>query len=299
MTFELRPLSLPDLLGRCLSIYVDRLPLFAGIMATPGLLSLVFILPLQAMSARPLDAFTAPPDPGALIRLAAVVLLVALVVSVAYTVVYMWAIGAATEAVSAICAGTTITMWGAYEASLARLWPLVVLSINISSRLLLIWIGVLAVMAGFTIPMQSMSTSGVIAAIAVMALLVLVGGVATFVLFLRYALAVPALLVEALRPGAAVARSVALSRGALGGIFVVIGGAVVVVVAAIALLQGPFMVAGVVAGSDTLAGMALDMAGTVAGAVAGAATSPLLVIGATVLYYDARIRTEPGFTLTT
>ena len=299
MTFSLRPLTLPDLLGRCSSIYFNHLLLFAGIMSTPSLLSLLFTLPLQAMSLRPLDMVRTPPDPMAILGLAAAVLLFILVVSVAYMVVYMLAIGAATEAVSGLYAGRTLTLREAYEASLARLWPLVVLSINISSRLLLVWIVVLAVIAGLTLPLNSMSTSGVIALVFVMGLLVVAGIVATFVMFLRYALAVPVLLVEGVRPNAAVARSVALSRGALGRICVVIVCSILVSLIVVGVFQSPFLIAGVVAGPDTLAGIGLSMAGTIAAAIAGALTSPLLVIGQAVIYFDVRVRIEPGFTLST
>ena len=297
MPFEPRPLNLPDLLGRCFSIYFSHLLLFAGIMSTPSLLSLLFTLPLQALSLRRLDMLRTPPDPMAILGLAAATLLFLLVVSVAYMVVYMLAIGAATEAVSALYGGRTLTLREAYEAARARLWPLVVVSINISSRLLLVWIVVLAVMAGLTIPLNSMSTTGVIALVFVMGLLLIAGLVATFLMFLRYALAVPALLVEGVGPGAAVARSVALSRGTLGRIFVVIACSILVAVVAVGVVQTPFLIAGMVADADSLAGIGLAMAGTIAAAVAGAVTSPLLVIGQAVLYFDARVRIEPGFTL--
>ena len=80
----------------------------------------------------------------------------------------------------------------------------------------------------------------------------------------------------------------------MGRVFLLIVCATMVTYAAMILLQGPFIAGAWMAGLDTTRGFWLTIAGSVAGTIGGTLTSPFLVIGLALLYYDARIR-EEGF----
>jgi hypothetical protein len=116
--------------------------------------------------------------------------------------------------------------------------------------------------------------------------------IVSIVLFLRYAVSAPTLMLEQVSPWGALRRSVALTRGFLGRVFLVFLVASLMAYTAIILLQMPFNVASAVAGKTTMAGFWLDLVGAVAGTIGHTLTAPVLVIGVAVLYYDFRVRKE-------
>jgi hypothetical protein len=111
-------------------------------------------------------------------------------------------------------------------------------------------------------------------------------------LALRYAVSVPALVLERVSAREAIRRSVALTRGSRGRIFLVGLCAVVIAYAGLALFQGPVLVAAVVSGPDTAGAFWFSLAGAVSGTIGSTFTGPIMIIGLALLYYDVRIRKE-------
>jgi hypothetical protein len=91
---------------------------------------------------------------------------------------------------------------------------------------------------------------------------------------------------------AAIRRSIFLTRGLLGRVFLLVVCATMVTYASMMILQMPFLVAAAAAGLESTAGFWLNIAGTVTGTLGSALTAPVMIIGFVVLYYDARIRKE-------
>jgi len=129
---------------------------------------------------------------------------------------------------------------------------------------------------------------GVAAAIGVAALTA--AGV-TF-LMLRYSLALAAWVNESLTASQALTRSIVLVRGHLGRALVILVFGVVISQIATLLLQGPFIVAGAVAGLETALGFGLTVTGAIAASLASALALPLTTVALVVLYFDARVRHE-------
>ena len=62
--------------------------------------------------------------------------------------------------------------------------------------------------------------------------------------------------------------------------------------AAVVLFQGPFFAAAMLAGLDTSRGFWLNVVGGLFGTIGATLTTPFLIIGLALMYYDARIREE-------
>jgi hypothetical protein len=108
----------------------------------------------------------------------------------------------------------------------------------------------------------------------------------------RYGVAVPAVVLESIPAGAGLRRSVELTRGNLGRVFLLMLCAVMIAYATAAIFQGPFMVASILAGPETPAALGLAIAGALLGAVGGMFSGPVMIIGLAMIYYDLRIRKE-------
>src|SRR5262245_63759096 len=96
MTLDLRPLTLAELLDRSFSTYKRHVWLFAGIMALPATISMLAAVGFRLASQ--------PPPPGTppeqVLRYVVPVLIAASFFLIVYMVVYMFALGATTIAVS-------------------------------------------------------------------------------------------------------------------------------------------------------------------------------------------------------
>ena len=109
---------------------------------------------------------------------------------------------------------------------------------------------------------------------------------------LRYAVGIPAVMLEPIGGGMALRRSVALTRGLLGRTFLLMICTTMVAYAMMMVLQMPFIVAMVVVGPETRAGFWLNMVGTATGTAGQTLTAPIIAIGVAVLYFEARVRHE-------
>ncbi len=109
---------------------------------------------------------------------------------------------------------------------------------------------------------------------------------------LRYALSVPALVLENIGANQSIRRSVELVRGSFWRVVVLMVFATIIAYISVAIFQGPLMFAAVLAGPETATGFWLNMGGAVLGGVAGAISGPIMIVAFALLYYDVRIRQE-------
>jgi hypothetical protein len=289
---DLRPLTLGELLDRSFSIYRRHFWLFVGIMAIPSILMLMMSLIVQFLQPEN-PALAGPPsedaDPMMLLPFIIGVVLVVVVGMIVYWITYAIATGAATVAVAQLYRGQTITIQGAYapvrgEAfAIAFLLFLIALRIGGVMFVTAALIGLFAAGASALTPLLS-------AAAIVFGLLVL------FVVFvwmmLRYSIAVPALVLEGATATESLERSIDLTKGHIGRVFVVVLFCAIIAYAAMFMFNGPFIVAAALAGPDTTTAYWLNLTGVVFGSVANALTGSLVIISLAVLYYDLRVRKE-------
>jgi hypothetical protein len=212
-----------------------------------------------------------------------------LVLGIVYWVSYAIALGATTSAVAELYRGGVPTISASYQAVRGRwgrlAWLMLLLFLRIFGATFL-----LLVIAGITIGLLGVFAP-IVAALA--GILFFAAAFAVFVwMALRYAVCVPPAVLEDRTASRALARSVALTSGAIGRVLVLMLFTVIVAYAGFALTQGPFLVAAVMAGPETATAFWLNMAGVIAGSIAGAFTGPLAIIAMAVLYYDLRIRKE-------
>jgi hypothetical protein len=288
MSTDLRPLALAELLDRSFSIYRRHFWAFVGIMAVPSILMLVVSIGLQLLSPPP-PGPDASPDPQQVVSFAIWTGLALIIGSIAYWITYAIALGASTVAVSQLYRGEVVTIAGAYALMRGQ-------AVDIAFMLFLIGLRLGALMFG-SVLILALLAGGLSSISPVLSVLLAAGGLITLFavivwLGLRYAVAVPVVVLEDETASDSIARSIELTRGSLGRVFVVVLFAVIVAYAAMAVFQGPFIVAAVLAGPETTSGFWLNLSGVIAGSVASAFTGPLFIIALAVLYYDLRVRKE-------
>jgi hypothetical protein len=293
MALDLRPLTLGELFDRAFVLYRRHFWLFVGITAIPGVFALVVALAQQAMQnvAATNTASGVDPTENAVFALwlAAGVIVAAL----AYAVVYTISLGATTYAVSEIYMGRTATIAEVYAKVRPRIGRLILLMLAMVLRIggVLVLGSFLAVFGAGVTAIIHPIVSGIVA---VLCFLAMFAGMA--VLSLRYSLAVPSMILEGLWARSSLQRSVELTRGRLGRVFLLLLCAAMVTYATALLFQGPFMFAAFAAGLETRTGMWLNIVAAFTGTIGTTLTAPFMIIGLALLYYDARIR-EEGFDL--
>jgi hypothetical protein len=296
---ELRPLSLGELLDRTFTLYRAHFWLFAGIMAIPAAFSVplnVFIFSSQraALSSLPPGTPASPPSAWiiAVIILFAVVLLF----------VYAFAIGAATFAVSESYLGQHASVRDSYGKVMGKCWKIIGVTVNVLVRfyglMLLAFIGVAILTVGAATLVKVVFPAGagnsVVGAVVafVIFLAILAALLFTFVLALRYAVSIPALLLEGLGVFAAIRRSVRLTQGRRWHIFLACLLTTVVAYVGVIIFQGPFFAAIIFSARGGGIPAWLSFGAAAGAAIGGTITGPLLMIVIVLCYYDSRIRKE-------
>ena len=297
MPLDLRPLALGELFDRAFVLYRRHFSLFVGITAVPGVFALLMTLAQQALASSTRLSVDAANDHPEVMAQSIVVmgsLFVAMVVSfLIYWVVYMIALGATTLAVSEIYVGRPATIADSYGHMRGRIGSLLWLVLLITLRIGGLGIaGALVMGVGIAAGAAIQSVLGVLFAF----MIAMVLFAACLFLSLRYSLSIPALVLEGLPAGQSIRRSIELTKGRLGRVLLMVICATVVTYAAVLLFQGPFFAAAMLSGMDTSRGFWLNVLGGIFGTVGATLTTPFLIIGLAVIYYDARIR-EEGFDL--
>ena len=287
---DLRPLSIGELFDRAFVLYRRHFWLFVGITAVPGVFALILTLintAIQDPALQRMDPESAEFEAamlGMMWGFAGMFAVLAI-----YFVVYMIALGATTFAVSEVYLGRTASISQVYGRMRGRIGALLWLLFLVGVRLF----GIL-MLAGIVVGMAT-AIHPVVGGLVGLGLIVVVGLLAGFMM-LRWGVSVPALVLEGLTARQAIRRSIELTRGRLSRVFLLGLCATMVTYGALALFQAPFVGMAMYVGVETWTGLALNATGGVLGTIATTITSPFLIIGLALIYYDARIR-EEGFDL--
>jgi len=292
MSLDLRPLTLGELLDRSFSLYRHHFWLFVGIMALPSLIALGFGVVVAVFNPQPInpDSVAAGETQPAEIVGAVIWFIAAMAgMLVVYFVAYAVALGATTVAVSELYMGRPVTIRGAYEPLRGKVGRLALLMVLVSIRLFgLLFIafagvGIASVIGSLVSPILGglLIVTGMLGALALWIWLIL-----------RYAVSVPAAVLEDETATAAIQRSIDLTRGSLGRVFVLLLFTMIITYAVLAIFQGPFLVAAALAGPEAPTAFWMNLLGTISGSIGGAFTAPLMIVAFAVLYYDLRVRHE-------
>jgi Membrane domain of glycerophosphoryl diester phosphodiesterase len=288
--YELRPLSLGELLDRAFAVYRRNFWLFAGITAIPTCVLLPFQFLLLRARATPY-----PWGPASNSHFLVYVYAFFLI----YWPVYAIIQSATTHAVSDVYLGRHSSVRAAYGQLVGSYWRVIGLTLNVGIRttgwicLFVIPMSIAAGMAGYVLyggqmgpGPQAAAFAGLVMVVAALAVL------AAFVICAKYAVSIPAMLLEKISASAAIRRSIALSKGRRLQICVSALLWMVFTYAIAFVFQGPFY----------LGFALLKMKGplpawsvltlTVSASIGGVIAGPLLMIILVLFYYDLRVRKE-------
>lgn len=287
---DLRPLSLGELLDRSFRLYRQHFWLFVGIMAVPSVLALAMALVVAVVNPE-----AASRDANGIIDQTAAITTVIwffgalFLMGGVYIVAYAVALGATTVAVSEIYQGRPVTIGGAYQPLKGKVGRLVLLLVLFALRFVgLAFLVVMAAgVAGAIAGRGSALAAGIIFLISMV-----IAGLLWLWMALRYPVAIPAMVLEGRKARASIQRSIELTRGSAFRVFVLLMFTAIVTYAVLAIVQGPFLVAIMMAGPESSTAFVLNLIGTVAGSVGSALTAPLMIVAFAVLYYDLRVRQE-------
>src|SRR6476660_2417944 len=183
MSFELRPLSLGELLDRSFTLYRRHFTTFVGIMAPPSAMMLLMSITGQLLPVIARPGAVAPLSSLNIgVFVAGVVAMFGL--GILYFLVYILALGATTAAVSDLYLDHPTTIAGSYARVRGRIGSLLLLMLLTALRVFgavaatVFAIGAVVVVMGRGAPLLT-GTVGVLLGIA--------GFVLTFFLMLRYA----------------------------------------------------------------------------------------------------------------
>jgi len=285
MALDLRPLTLAELLDRSFSTYKRHLWLFVGIMAVPAVVATVYAVAIQAF-----NTTITPEMTPAQVMSRVVPLMVAVFGFMAMMmVVQTFALGATTIAVAQIYKDQPTSVAESYREARRRGVRLLLVVLWAVLRLLGVWVLlVLLTVTGATLlALGSRTASGIFAVVG------LLGGFAfTFYLAIRYGVSIPVVVLEDVTAGRALARSVKLTQGHRGRVFLIMLCAAMINYATAALLQGPFMLGAFIAGPGTPTAIGLTIVGAVLGGIGSMFSGPIMIIGLAMIYYDLRVRKE-------
>ena len=291
MALDLRPLTLGELLDRSFGLYRRHFWLFVGLMAIPTVFTMLIGVSAQILPevVKAQIAGNADPNPAtmAVIFVLAAVGLVLLMF--AYWIAYMVTLGATTVAVSELYVGRTATIASAYAQVRAHIGRLLLLLLLVGLRLMGIFVGLMILVVVFSLLIAALNRSvgAVLSVLGILAVMLF-----CLLFSLRYALSVPALVLEHAKAGESIRRSITLVRGHYWRTAVLVIFAIITTYAAQMLFNGPFLVASFMAGPESPAALWLNVAGAITGAIGAAICGPLMIIALALLYYDLRIRKE-------
>jgi hypothetical protein len=296
-TVELRPLSLGELLDRTFTLYRSHFWLFVGIMALPS----AFVVPAQILIGSLQSSFMNV-TPGRAPTVPSVGYVVGVffgyfALMLIFGIVYSIAVGAATCAVADSYLGRPSTVRGSYARIRAKFWKLMAVMFNVMLRVVGILLGVMAVGGGciglIALSGQSLRNPLVVASMFLVFSVFYLAALVFAVWFaLRYAISIPVLMIEDLGVLDTIQRSVFLTRGRRGHIFLGLLVAGIIAYVGIFLFQGPFTIAAMMAAVRGYFPLWLTSCSAISGAIGSAVTGPISLIVTVLLYYDTRIRKE-------
>lgn len=296
-TAELRPLSLGELLDRTFTLYRNHFWVFVGIMAIPASFGIPVSYISLAFQGNSFSAAkpTLTPAPGLILGYIAGFFAFAILLMLVHSI----ALAAVTHAVSEAYLGRRSTVRDSYRSIHGKFWRLMGVILNVALRLFGLLVVVFAVIAGIgAVLIGALAVArgqAVVAAATVLLMLLLyIFGLAAFVyLALRYAVSIPALMIENLGVFATVRRSVQLTRGRRGQIFIAFLLAAIIGYVGFIVFQAPFTIATLIAlFRNHHLPTWLALLASISGAVGGTVTGSISMIVLVLCYYDTRIRKE-------
>jgi len=299
MEANLRPLTLGEILDRTAQLYRENFLLFAGISAVYA--GVMLILSLLQIGLGELLRVLHLTQQLNWLTVAFVILFLPLMF-----IFVGAAVAANNRAVAWVHLGQPATIAGAYKSILPRLgrylWLMTIAAFVIWAPFVLLYAAYLGFIALYAGPRGALAHSGAHAnpaAAAVFALvsiafflLILPALAYTIFMALRYALAVPASVVENLKARAALRRSVELSKGARGRLFVLALLVVAIQTSLVLITQLFFIIAAF--RQHGLLPAWLRALQQVVGFLTNSFIGPIYATGLTLFYYDQRVRKE-GF----
>jgi hypothetical protein len=291
--FDLRPLSLGELLDRTFALYKKHFSLFITIMLVP--MAIAFLASLPGTLAVRLPVAT-DASSSAIDMRTGMPLLVLLGTLMLYFWVYAAAQGATVFAVSDLYLGRTSTAREAYarvRGKIGRIFLLIVLIGAAMGAVMMlgfaiIMLPVAVALRGLTGTNPGAMAVGVLAVVAAF----FVGLIPAVIIWCRTALAIPAVVLENLRAGQAFGRSIRLSRGYALRIFLVFVLVFILTAVAALVLQFPFMLVGGTPLKPHTLPIGLLVVSQLGSLMAGVLVGPVGTIAFALIYYDLRIRKE-------
>jgi hypothetical protein len=300
MESHLRPLSLGEILDRTAELYRSNFLLLAGISSVfAGILLVLGLLQIgvtQALQALHLNRY-----------LIAATVIGVLVQWLAIFVAGGLAVAANTRAVGWLHLGEPASIRAAYGAILPRtgryLWLMTITYFIAWFPFVLVYGAYAALLFAYIKPKGLLTPHAaapadpqtlIIFGVASLAFVVL--GLAAFIygvlMSLRYSLAVPACTVEDLKARAGIRRSIQLSKGARGRIFMLGLLAAIIQLGLTALTQGFFVLVGI--RHHGVLPVWMTILQQILGFFTSTFVGPIYATGFTLFYYDQRVRKE-GF----
>jgi hypothetical protein len=299
METNLRPLSLGEILDRTAQLYRTNFVLFAGISAVYAGVLLVLNLVQLGLTALLTSLHMTQQLPWFLIGWALLILPLIFICTGA-------AMAANNRAVAWVNMGQPATIRSAYMSILPRLgrylWLMTIAAFICYLPLALILLIYLVFMVAYA-GSKGLLTHAVAGGDPQAAIVIAVATVVFFVLSLpaliyavwmalRYSLAIPASVVEDLKARKALRRSVELTQGSRGRIFV-LGLLIAVIQTGLVLVTQLFFIIAAVKQRGVLP-MWAQVAQQIVGFLTNSFIGPMYATGLTLFYYDQRIRKE-GF----
>jgi hypothetical protein len=305
MDGSLRPMSTSQVLDRTFFLYRNNFVLFAGIALITPTLTLMARLVQLAMFGMPVMPNRVGGDPsavlGKMMPFFAHAALGGMIGLIIYMVGYAITTGATVQAVSMLHLGRLTSIKESYQrvkSIWGRLMLLVIRIFLIASWPLLACYGLLIALMVVMLAARGSAAGLAAAAVAGLGLiLVLPGFIAgiiwAVIAYCRYALAVPACVVENLPIKYALIRGKFLSKGNVGRVFAVYFLTAIITIAVKSLLQVPVYISG---GFSFRTGLHLTpglMAWTYASEfISALIAGPIAAIAMALVYYDERVRKE-------
>jgi hypothetical protein len=301
METNLRPLSLGEILDRTAQLYRANFFLFAGIFAMYSGVALAMSLLLIGL--------------GELMKAAHMTHYVLLITSIGtgidWLILFLLfgaAVAAISRAVAWVHLGEPATIRGAYASILPRLgrylWLMTITALVVWTPLVLLYAGYFGFMflnvkgfgtqagAGAQAAANPQAAVTILVASLIFMLLLLPACIYTILMGLRYALALPACVVENLKARASLRRAIDLSKGARGRIFV-LGLLIGFIKIGLVLATQLFIFIAVFKNHGQL-GPGLTAISQIIGFFTNTFLGPIYAAGITLFYYDQRVRKE-GF----
>ncbi len=286
MAEVLRPMSTGELLDRTFALYRKNFKLFVGIATVGPAAYLLFQLLTVASVGLPSATGRAGAFAGASFGIGIVVGFVIMLAGMAISH------GATVKAVASVHLGRPITILEAYRSLKGRIWRIlgvfscVLLLVGIGAFIIIILatiLGSLAVIGG-----AQAGRAGTIVGVLVGIAAAVIGAMLAITIYVRYALAVPACVVEDIGVRASLKRSALLSKGSRSRILAVYSVFfVLALVVGLALNGVALLISGIL--PNPIARLVFVY---VTSFIGGSLTGPLATIGIALVYYDERVRKE-------